>query len=65
MDNGLPCVLIAGQVVVGRRQTSSSGLDGTYSLTEAAGSVEAAMTGAAGWLRTVAASVALNWSVRR
>lgn len=65
IDNGLPCVLIAGQVVVGRRQTSSSGLDATYSLTDAAGSIQEAMDHAAHWARTVAASVARGWSVRR
>ena len=65
VENGLPCVLIAGQVVVGRRQTSSSGLDATYSLTDAAGSIEEAMEHAAHWARTVAATVARGWSVRR
>jgi glycerate 2-kinase len=65
IENGLPCVLIAGQVVVGRRQTSSSGLDATYSLTDAAGSIEEAMSHAAHWARSVAASVARGWSVRR
>ena len=47
IEHGLPCVLIAGQVVVGRRQTSSSGLDGAYALDEAAGSVQEAMDRAA------------------
>jgi glycerate kinase len=65
IENGLPCVLIAGQVVVGRRQTSASGLDATYSLTDAAGSIEEAMSHAAHWARSVAASVARGWSVRR
>jgi glycerate 2-kinase len=64
IENGLPCVLIAGQVVVGRRQTSSSGLDATYSLSEAAGSIDAAMTQAGHWVRFVAATVARGWSVR-
>ncbi|MDX6212765.1 MAG: glycerate 2-kinase [Frankiales bacterium] len=65
IENGLPCVLIAGQVVVGRRQTSSSGLDATYSLADAAGSVQAAMDHAPEWTRKVAAAVARGWSVRR
>lgn len=63
VENGLPCVLIAGQVVVGRRQTSSSGLDGTYALDEAAGSVQDAMDRAAYWVRSVATTVAREWSV--
>ncbi|BEP15373.1 glycerate kinase [Acidothermaceae bacterium B102] len=63
IENGLPCVLIAGQVVVGRRQTSSSGLDAAYALDEAAGSVQAAMDHAAYWVRTVAESVAREWSI--
>jgi glycerate kinase len=62
--NGLPCVLIAGQVVVGRRQTSAAGLDAAYSLEEAAGSVQAAMDDAAHWTKSVAARVARAWSVR-
>lgn len=62
--NGLPCVLIAGQVVVGRRQTSAAGLDAAYTLEEAAGSVQAAMDDAAHWARTVAERVARAWSVR-
>ncbi|MDX6227954.1 MAG: glycerate 2-kinase, partial [Frankiales bacterium] len=65
IENGLPCVLIAGQVVVGRRQTSSSGLDATYSLADAAGSVQEAMDHAPEWTRKVAAAVARGWSVRR
>jgi glycerate kinase len=65
IENGLPCVLIAGQVVVGRRQTSSSGLDATYSLTDAAGSIQEAMDHAAHWARAVGATVARGWSVRR
>jgi glycerate kinase len=65
IENGLPCVLIAGQVVVGRRQTSSSGLDATYSLADAAGSITEAMEHAQHWARTVAAAVARGWSVRR
>ncbi len=64
IENGLPCILIAGQVVVGRRQTSSSGLDATYSLSDAAGSIEAAMDQAGDWIRFVAAAVARGWSVR-
>jgi glycerate 2-kinase len=65
IEHGLPCVLIAGQVVVGRRQTSSSGLDATYSLADAAGSVQEAMDHPQKWLRSVAATVARGWSVRR
>jgi glycerate kinase len=62
---GLPCVLIAGEVEVGRRQWSAAGLDAAYSLAEAAGSAQAAMADTGEWLRTVAGSVARGWSVRR
>lgn len=57
-----PCVVLAGQVAVGRREIASVGVDAAYSISELAGSPEAAITGAADHLSALAARVARSWS---
>ncbi|HEV2889312.1 MAG TPA: glycerate kinase [Frankiaceae bacterium] len=59
---GVACVVIAGQVGVGRRELGAHGVDAAYALADVAGSVEEAEADAAGWLAEVAASVAGEWS---
>jgi glycerate kinase len=62
---GVPCVVLAGRVSVGRRETAAAGVDASYSLVEHAGSVETAMTDAAGVLSGLAERVAKEWSPAR
>jgi glycerate kinase len=61
---GLPCVVLAGQVQVGRREAAAHGVDAAYSLVAQAGSVEKAMDEAAGVLTDLAAKVAREWGGR-
>ena len=61
---GLPCVVLAGQVQVGRREAAAHGVDAAYSLVEQAGSVEKAMDEAAAVLTDLAAKVAREWGGR-
>lgn len=61
-DEGLPCIVIAGQVEVGRREAAGHGIEATYSLTDTAGSSGAALAEPNRWLAEVAARVARDWS---
>ncbi|HKA67986.1 MAG TPA: glycerate kinase [Actinomycetes bacterium] len=57
-----PCVVLAGLIELGRREIASMGVDAAYSITELAGSPEAARADPAGQLRALAARVARTWS---
>ncbi|RZS38872.1 glycerate kinase [Herbihabitans rhizosphaerae] len=61
-ERGLPCLVLAGQVSVGRREAGAVGVESSYSLADHAGSVQAAMADAAGTLAALAADVARAWS---
>ena len=61
---GVPCLVLAGQVSVGRREMAAAGVAAAYSLAESAGSVQAARSRAAEELRTLAEQVARDWSRR-
>ncbi|WP_116244414.1 glycerate kinase [Nocardiopsis sp. FIRDI 009] len=61
-EYGVPCVVTAGVVKVGRAEAAAAGITETYSLVESAGSVEAAMGRSAEELRSMAADVARRWS---
>jgi glycerate kinase len=61
-DRGLPCVVLAGQVSVGRREAAAVGVDAAYGVAEHAGSVEASMADPAGTLAALAEHVARQWS---
>ena len=50
MPTARPCVLIAGDVVVGRREFSALGVSSAYSIAEVVGSVEAALADPVGTL---------------
>jgi glycerate 2-kinase len=58
----LPCVVVAGQVGVGRREAAAHGVDETVSLAELAGSVAAAMEHAERWLADAGSRLAARWS---
>ncbi len=60
--HGLPCLVIAGQVALGRQEMAAAGVDAAFSLAEHAGSVAAAFADAAGQLESLAQHVAKQWS---
>lgn len=59
-----PCVVLAGQVEVGRREMAALGVESAFALTEIAGSADAAITDAETHLTALAARVARAWSRR-
>ena len=59
-----PCVVLAGRVLVGRREFSAAGIDAAYSVEEIAGSVEAALAEPAARLADLAERVARSWAPR-
>jgi glycerate kinase len=63
-DRGLPCIVLAGQVSVGRREAAAVGVDSAYGVAEHAGGVEASMADPAGTLAALAEHVAGQWSRR-
>jgi glycerate kinase len=61
-DRGLPCLVLAGQVSVGRREAGAAGVDTAYSVADDAGGVDAALADPAGTLAALAERVAGRWS---
>jgi glycerate kinase len=61
-ERGIPCVVLAGQVHVGRREMGAAGIDAAYSLAEHAGSLADALRRPAEGLESLAARVAKEWS---
>jgi glycerate kinase len=61
-ERGIPCLVLAGQVSVGRREAGAVGVEQSYAVAEHAGSVAAAMGDPAGTLAALAADVAAQWS---
>lgn len=59
---GVPCLVVAGQVEAGRREMASAGVDAAYAVADLAGSVEEALAEPAGWLADLAGHVAGEWS---
>ena len=64
LANATPAVVIAGQALVGRRETMALGISGTYAVAEDPGQVAAALADPVGTLTARAARVALTWSPR-
>ncbi|PWW58325.1 glycerate kinase family protein [Actinokineospora spheciospongiae] len=60
-ERGVPCLVLAGQVSVGRRQAASAGVAEAHSAAEHAGSVAAALADPAGTLADLAEHVARQW----
>jgi glycerate kinase len=60
-DVGLACLVIAGQVTVGRRESAAAGIDATYAVADAVG-VEASLAQPAEELAALAERVAREWS---
>ncbi|SES14903.1 glycerate kinase [Lentzea albida] len=61
-ERGIPCVAVAGQVSVGRREMGAAGVQEAYSVSEHVGSVQKAMEEARDSLVTTASHVANQWS---
>jgi glycerate kinase len=61
-ERGVPCVVLAGQVSVGRRRAAAAGVDHAYSVAEHAGSAEASLADPAGTLTALAKHVSAQWS---
>ena len=61
-DRGIPCLVLAGQVSVGRREAGAAGVEAAYSVAEDAGGVEASMADPTGTLSALAERVAARWS---
>lgn len=59
---GLPCLVVAGQLAIGRRRAASYGFEGEYSMSEHAGSVEKSLADPTGVLRSLAGVIAAEWS---
>lgn len=59
---GVPCLVLAGQVGVGRRRAAAAGVDAAYAVAEHAGSLSAALDDPAGTLTALATHVATQWS---
>jgi glycerate 2-kinase len=58
----VPCLVLAGQVSVGRQEAAAAGVERAYALAEHAGSVAAALDRPAHHLADLAARVARQWS---
>ncbi|WP_367131014.1 glycerate kinase [Saccharothrix sp. HUAS TT1] len=61
-ERGVPCVVLAGQVAVGRREAAAAGVQESYAVAEHAGSVERSLADPAGTLADLAEHVARHWS---
>lgn len=62
LEQARPCVVIAGDVLVGRREYSAMGVNSAYSVAEIVGSVQASLADPAGSLASAARRVAQTWS---
>ena len=62
LRHGVPVVVVAGQVVLGRREWSAAGVAGAYAVAERPDTVAAALTDPAGTLAARTERVARTWS---
>ncbi len=62
-QRGLPTVVLAGQIEVGRRDTMALGVAGSYAVADGPGQVAAAMADPVGTLAARAARLARTWSL--
>lgn len=62
LESGVPSIVLAGQVSVGRREAMAAGLSGMYAVAAGARHLAASLADPAGTLRARAARVALTWS---
>lgn len=62
LDHGVPCLVIAGQVAVGRRDIAAAGVAGAYAIADHVGGVRQAIEQPEEGLRSLAARLARQWS---
>ncbi|MDQ1672740.1 MAG: glycerate 2-kinase, partial [Frankiaceae bacterium] len=62
LAEAVPCLVLAGQVSVGRREMLASGVNAAYALVDEPGGLERAMGDPAGALVDLAARVAREWA---
>ncbi len=62
LEQGVPCVVVAGQVSAGRREAAAAGVTEAYALVDELGSVAEAMTWPAEGLRRLGTRLARRWS---
>ncbi|HWM07433.1 MAG TPA: glycerate kinase [Actinophytocola sp.] len=60
-ERGTPCVVLAGQVSVGRRRAAAVGVDAAYSVADHVGSAEASLADPGGTLTSLAKHVSAQW----
>jgi glycerate 2-kinase len=63
-ERAVPCVVLAGEVAVGRREAASVGVDEAYAVAEHAGSLDASFADPLGTLAALAEHVAGRWATR-
>jgi glycerate 2-kinase len=61
-EHAKPCIVLAGQILVGRREYSAMGVAAAYSVSDFVGGPQASMADPAGTLTAAAARVAGTWS---
>jgi glycerate kinase len=61
-DRGLPCIVVAGRVDAGRRESAAAGVTETWSLVEHFGDQARAMAEPGRGLREIAGRLAGQWS---
>lgn len=64
VQRGVPCLVLAGQVGVGRREAAAMGVDAAYAVAEHAGSLDASFADPLGSLAALAEHVAGQWGTR-
>ena len=62
LAHGVPTIVIAGEVLVGRREQAAEGISAAYAVADTHGQVAAALADPAGTLAARAAAVARTWS---
>ncbi len=65
LERGVPAIVVAGQVLLGRRETMSLGISGCYAVADTPEQVEAAMADPVGTLTERVGRVARTWSPSR
>lgn len=61
-SRAVPCLVLAGQVAVGRREQAAAGIEESYAVAEHAGSSDAVSADRAATLTALAKHVAHQWS---
>ncbi len=65
LEQGVPAIVVAGQVLLGRRETMSLGISGCYAVADTPEQVESAMADPVGTLTERVRRVARTWSPGR